>query len=488
MPDVVLSDLLAWEPRLAVHRVDREQGLDPEISWVVSARAIAPLIPGLRGKEVMVLSDAALGAAGSGIASLLGHLAEAQVAAAIAPAGWNWDHVSALPPSLVLLHWHGDRLGLDTESELNRLLTEQRGAMYRNGMEFGRMLAALTTASSPAEEVVRRAATTAGTHVALMSGSGATLVAAGPEPGPNPGRATEVPLANGNRLRLVPSSASDAAISRIYAERLALALDAAASRTDRERPRGPVRASALQAFLTRPAPLRQTEVATVSARLALPIGAQYVVALVATERGSPATDGWLRMLGVPHEAGRVDGAQAWLVEQRTGRTGHRPPVGASSGPATAVSARVDLADVPVAARQARFILGLIASGASDGPMVRFDDDAELGAYRLLFELWGEPSLDAFVHGILGRLPEEDRRGDLRETLLAYLATGGSQVDAAAQLGIHRNTLAYRLRRVAQACGSDPTDPSRRMALHLALLAQRLPKLPVPGPDDDAWTT
>ena len=66
-------------------------------------------------------------------------------------------------------------------------------------------------------------------------------------------------------------------------------------------------------------------------------------------------------------------------------------------------------------------------------------------------------------------------GSVRETLLAFLQAGGSQVDAAARLGIHRNTLAYRLRRVAGATGADPTDPARRMAFHLALLASRLPE-------------
>jgi PucR family transcriptional regulator, purine catabolism regulatory protein len=62
-------------------------------------------------------------------------------------------------------------------------------------------------------------------------------------------------------------------------------------------------------------------------------------------------------------------------------------------------------------------------------------------------------------------------------LLVYLSTGGSHVDAAAKLEIHRNTLAYRLRQIAALTGRDPSDPSTWLVLHLALLAASLPPSP-----------
>ena len=474
MPDVVLSDLLAWEPRLSDARRRRED-LDPEVSWVISARLLPPMLPGLRGGEVVILPENALRSVGTGIEPLLGHLVEARVAAAVVPSAWRWERAAALPAGLVCLDWSGDQLGAEAESEMNRRLTERRGAMYRAGMEFGRLLTGMTTAGASAEELVRRTATTTGHRVELRSRTGLVLAAAGPEPETHPGRAAEVELGSGNRLRLVPPDAGESAINRMYAERLGLALDAAASRAERERPRGPVRAAAVRALLTREAALPLTDVAAVAARLAVPQNGTYRVVLVAQGHGQASPEGWLGGYGALHEAGRVDGAFAWLAEQRGDRASSRSVAARPALPRTAISAAVGLAEVPTAARQARYLLRLLASGEIAGPVARFDDVSVVGAHRLLFDLWGEPALGEFVRGVLGRLPEEDRRGDLRETLLAFLQAGGSQVDAAARLGIHRNTLAYRLRRVAEETGSDPTDPARRLAFHLALLASRLPE-------------
>ena len=482
MPDVVLSDLLAWEPRLQDAR-RRRRDADPEVSWVISARLLPPMLPNLRGGEVVVLPESALRAVGTGIGSLLGHLAEARAAAAVVPAGWRWGPGTVLPAELICLDWHDSQLGPEAESEMNRHLTERRGAMYRAGMEFGRMLTSMTTAGAATEELVRRTATATGHRVELRSRTGTVLVTAGPEPGESPGRVAEVELQSGSRLLLVPSDRGESAINRIYAERLGLALEATASRTERERPRGPVRAAAVRALLTREFPLPVTDVTAIAARLAIPHNGTYRVVLTAPEHGRASAEGWLGSFGALHEAGRIDGAVAWLAELRGDRANARPVTAHSGFARTAISAPVGLADVPTAARQARYLLRLLASGEIAGPMARFDDVSVVGAHRLLFDLWGEPALGEFVRGILGRLPEEDRRGDLRETLLAYLQAGGSQVDAAARLGVHRNTLAYRLRRVADATGADPTDPARRLAFHLALLASRLPEpLSFPGED------
>ncbi len=44
---------------------------------------------------------------------------------------------------------------------------------------------------------------------------------------------------------------------------------------------------------------------------------------------------------------------------------------------------------------------------------------------------------------------------------------------AAKLGIHRNTLAYRLRRIGELIGRDVGDPRTWLTLHLALWASEL---------------
>ncbi len=473
MPDVVLSDLLAWEPRLHDARRKRHDA-DPEVSWVISARLLPPMLPSLRGGEVVVLSESALRAVGPGIESLCGHLVEARAAAAVVPAGWRCGPGTALPADLIFLDWHGSQLGPEAESEMNRHLTERRGAMYRAGMEFGRMLTSMTTAGAAAEELVRRTAAT-GHRVELRSRTGTVLASAGPAPGESPGRVAEVELRSGSRLLLVPPDSGENAINRIYAERLGLALEATASRAERERPRGPVRADAIRALVTRETPLPATDLSAVAARLAIPLDGSYRVLLTVPEHGRASAEGRLGGFGTLHEAGRIDGAVAWLAELRGDRANLRPAPAHPGLARTAISAPVGLAEVPTAARQARYVLRLLVSGEIPGPLARFDDVSGMGAYRLLFELWGNPALSEFVRGILGRLPMEDRRGVLRDTLLAYLQAGGSQVEAAVRLGIHRNTLAYRLRRVADATGADPTDPARRLAFHLALVASRLPE-------------
>ena len=121
--------------------------------------------------------------------------------------------------------------------------------------------------------------------------------------------------------------------------------------------------------------------------------------------------------------------------------------------------------------------GLLVAGLLPGPVARFDALEEIGAFRLLYDWWGSPELAAFAAAALGELPARDRRSSLRRTLLAYLETGGSHVDAAARLGIHRNTLAYRLKQIAALTGVDPSDPSKRLLLHLGLLAGSLPPVP-----------
>ena len=144
----------------------------------------------------------------------------------------------------------------------------------------------------------------------------------------------------------------------------------------------------------------------------------------------------------------------------------------------AISAPVlGAAQIPEAARQARFVAALIEHGLIEGETLRFDRVADIGVYRLLYPLWGTAELDAFAADALGKLLAADRRGTLRSTLLAYLEAGGSQVEAAARLGVHRNTLSYRLKQIGTLTGAEPIDPSSHLALHMALLASMLPPPP-----------
>jgi hypothetical protein len=67
-----------------------------------------------------------------------------------------------------------------------------------------------------------------------------------------------------------------------------------------------------------------------------------------------------------------------------------------------------------------------------------------------------------------RLLEHDRAhgGDLLKTLRAYFAAVGDVRAAGAALGLHHNTVRYRLRRAAEVAGFDLGDPDQRLLTEL----------------------
>ena len=140
----------------------------------------------------------------------------------------------------------------------------------------------------------------------------------------------------------------------------------------------------------------------------------------------------------------------------------------------AISAPVSgVVRVPAAAREAQFIATLQAQARFPHRAASFDSIDDIGAFQLLYPLRDSSELRQFVSAALGILERRDHRGTLRETLRAYLETGGSHADASNRLGIHRNTLAYRLRRISEMIGRDVGDPRTWLTLHLALWASEV---------------
>lgn len=68
-------------------------------------------------------------------------------------------------------------------------------------------------------------------------------------------------------------------------------------------------------------------------------------------------------------------------------------------------------------------------------------------------------------------PAHSRR--LVETLLAWLETRGGAPEVAARLGVHPQTVRYRLRQIRELLGDEVDDPDRRFKLELVLRARRL---------------
>lgn len=87
-------------------------------------------------------------------------------------------------------------------------------------------------------------------------------------------------------------------------------------------------------------------------------------------------------------------------------------------------------------------------------------------------LLADDAVRAFADGMLRPLYEHDAtgRGDLVASLRAWLSRHGQWDAAAADLGVHRHTLRYRMRRVEEILGRSLDDADARMELWLALKA------------------
>src|SRR5215213_7898671 len=95
---------------------------------------------------------------------------------------------------------------------------------------------------------------------------------------------------------------------------------------------------------------------------------------------------------------------------------------------------------------------------------------DLGVYRLIFAAEGLPELGDLYAQSLGDLLAYDTQNnaDLVSTLDAFFAANGSPKEAAERLGVHRNTVLYRLDRIRDITGYDLDDAGLRMRLQLAL--------------------
>ena len=99
-------------------------------------------------------------------------------------------------------------------------------------------------------------------------------------------------------------------------------------------------------------------------------------------------------------------------------------------------------------------------------------DAQLARFLLYNRQTHE--LGALYERAVGKLAAEDlkRESDLVSTLEVYCETVATQATAA-RLGIHRNTVLYRLKLIEEITAVDLNDGSSRLFLQLGLLAGRL---------------
>ncbi|MHC3475138.1 PucR family transcriptional regulator [Streptomyces sp. 7R007] len=165
----------------------------------------------------------------------------------------------------------------------------------------------------------------------------------------------------------------------------------------------------------------------------------------------------LRSAGVPAPA---TSAAARLLERARllGGTGPAPAAGIAA-------ARTGLAELGAAWREASAAARAALAEPRLGPVA---DWAHIGPYRLLTALPPDSAHDPAVTALLSPAHRE-----LAHTAETYLDCAGQATRTATELGIHRQTLYYRLSRVEQLTGLDLDDGEHRLLLHMALKGARL---------------
>ena len=99
----------------------------------------------------------------------------------------------------------------------------------------------------------------------------------------------------------------------------------------------------------------------------------------------------------------------------------------------------------------------------------------LGAFRLLLEVQSPEALRRFVGEVLGPLLKyaQSRDTPLLETLEALAAARWVRRAAARALGIHINSMSYRVERIEALTSLSLDDPETRVAIAIALRARAM---------------
>ncbi|MER7625436.1 PucR family transcriptional regulator [Streptomyces sp. NPDC126503] len=161
-----------------------------------------------------------------------------------------------------------------------------------------------------------------------------------------------------------------------------------------------------------------------------------------------------RLVVLAGDGGAVVAACAGYAEREAEEAGLVVGLSAPAGPIAAAAAyRQAEQALSVARRRGRALV----------------EHEELAAGSVL-PLLADDAVRAFADGMLRALRQHDAtgRGDLVASLRAWLSRHGQWDAAAADLGVHRHTLRYRMRRVEEILGRSLDDPDVRMELWLAL--------------------
>jgi hypothetical protein len=197
-----------------------------------------------------------------------------------------------------------------------------------------------------------------------------------------------------------------------------------------------------------------------------------LVRLRSADAVGPAVSAAGRLLEQSAGRRRDRGGTAGRRQDRSGPVGGRQdrsgPVGGRQAAGIAAG-RTGLAELAAAWREAAGAARAALAEPGLGPVAEW---ARIGPYRLLTSLPAEVAHDPVVAPLLVPAHRE-----LARTAEVFLDLAGQASRTAAELGVHRQTLYYRLSRIEHLTGLDLDDGEDRLLLHMALKGARLRNRP-----------
>jgi hypothetical protein len=181
----------------------------------------------------------------------------------------------------------------------------------------------------------------------------------------------------------------------------------------------------------------------------------------------------------------LDGAEPYVLVPGPLTGERRATLGQAVAEAKAsVGMTVPLARAADSLRWARQALGLIhANVIDDGPLTGCED--HLVTLWLLADI---PLVGQIARRRLAGLDDLNprQRERLTDTLRAWLRTRGTAARVGDELGVHPQTVRYRMRQIEQILGGELSDPDARFAIEVVLRALWLRERTAPTSDDSSF--
>ncbi|WP_199808389.1 PucR family transcriptional regulator [Streptomyces sp. NRRL S-1022] len=193
-----------------------------------------------------------------------------------------------------------------------------------------------------------------------------------------------------------------------------------------------------------------------------------LVRLRTTETSAPALAAATRLLKEAEGARQAAGGAARGAGARVAAAVAAGLPAGAGGAAVAAGigeTRTGLAELGTVWQEATAAARAALAEPRFGPVAQW---SRIGPYRLLTALPPQAAHDRVVGPLLSPVHRE-----LARTAEVFLDCAGQAGRTASELGIHRQTLYYRLSRVEQLTGLDLDDGEDRLLLHMALKRARL---------------